>query len=368
MTASEEIDRLVSEVKEDLQLLSLVSPTNLDEQKEKFLQGEVENPEFEYSDPPEELDTFEQELDRLKPPEDEDEAVQELYAKTIDELKTFIGIAKNIGDEEKVREYSKKIWGKPDEETLELAKDTLRYSDRTQESEEYIRASGMKNRVEEVLEDLDVDWDAFYADTTTMRVFPAEERLEIPAGREFTENELERLPVHEIAGHALRGASGAEQPYGIMQSGAGEYKQIEEGITTFLEDAAGLMDTETIRKYAARVIAVDSMLEGDSFRETYEKLTDPDHGEYRVDEDTAWSVTYRAHRAGGLSKDHIYLDLYRKLTDYLEEEEGDLKDLYIGKVNTDDAERLSELEQIREPLYAPHDVVEEAEEYWERDE
>jgi uncharacterized protein (TIGR02421 family) len=364
MTATDEIDRLASTIKDELSLLSLVTPNNLDEQKELFLDGTVENPDFEYSDPPANLDDLEQQLDQVTVP-DTKPPVQEIYQKTIDELKNFIHIAKNIGNHEKVRQYSQKIWGEPSEETVRLAEDTLRYADRTVEDEANIGSAEMKEKIDQILDTLDIDWEAVYADSKTLRVYPSAKQVEIPRDREFTENDIERLPVHEIAGHALRAATGHEQPYKILGSGVGQYNQIEEGITTFLEDIAGLMDTETIRKYAARVIAVDSMLDGDSFRETFEKLHDPDHGGYKIDQDTAWDVTYRAHRAGGLSKDHIYLDLYTKLSEYLEKEEGDLKDLYIGKVNIEDAERLSDLEEIKDPLHTPKELVEEAEEYWE---
>jgi hypothetical protein len=65
---------------------------------------------------------------------------------------------------------------------------------------------------------------------------------------------------------------------------------------------------------------------------------------YEFGEKTAYTITMRTFRGGGLIKDVIYLRGLRELTAYLQEG-GDLEPLFVGKIALHHAPLLEELAQ-----------------------
>ena len=157
-------------------------------------------------------------------------------------------------------------------------------------------------------------------------VYPAEKNITVCGRRKFAEGDDERLAVHEIGVHALRAANGYNQPFSIFGTGLDGYERTEEGLALFAEHETGNTSEEVLRDYAGRVLAVNSVLEGMSFRKTFEMLRD-----YGFSKDQAWDLSVRAHRGGGFIKDHIYLAGYLDVKQY-RESGGDMGMLYVGKI------------------------------------
>ncbi len=89
---------------------------------------------------------------------------------------------------------------------------------------------------------------------------------------------------------------------------------------------------------AVRVIAVDSVIDGAEFKETYRLLTS-EHGFEMRD---AFTVAMRVHRGGGLTKDIVYLRGLVALLDYLSSGHS-LDDMFLGKVTLGYMEIVEEL-------------------------
>jgi len=93
-----------------------------------------------------------------------------------------------------------------------------------------------------------------------------------------------------------------------------------------------------MQKLAARVIAVDSMINHRNFVTTFELLTT----KYNFKPKQAFFICVRVYRGGGLTKDAIYLRGLLKLLDYLKEG-NPLQPLLIGKIRQNYIPVINEL-------------------------
>ncbi|EGQ43856.1 MAG: uncharacterized protein conserved in bacteria [Candidatus Nanosalina sp. J07AB43] len=349
----------------------------------------LEDPEFRYEEGTEDVHKYAR-LDRRLSDLEEDlgdveapEGVKNLYGDTIDEARSLLNIAKTIKNpstdvkgNEVVPEASSEIYGKPSESTISWAEKILEETDPTEDArftEEKYSTGEMVQTLEDTLKEIGMqEWNVATRDKGSVKVNAADQEIKVPEGREFTENETMRLLVHEVGSHALRGGNGVEQKYEVLGAGAGGYHATGEGVALYLEQETGLSNPNTMRKYAARVKSVQSVLDGDDFSETYKM-----NREHGFDHDKAWSMSRRAHRGGGFIKDHIYAEGKRMVEAYVKDEEeledtsgiekyaemdGNLEDLLVGKVSVDQARKLSEMKseyrsEDGESGYTPKDIV-----------
>lgn len=352
-----DLDDRIREIRAGMEFFRAVDPVNEQEQKELFLSGEVDAPEFEYRE--HDVSGLRQELGEL---EDgiEPGPLMELYEDTIDEIGDMLTIIEHRGEDGPVRAASQRIYGRPSEETVELAEDLLRYHDPTATEEKTVSGSELRDRFEAFITGNDLDLAVELKETGNIAVNPASRTIRVPENGSYGEQEAERLILHELCGHGYRALNGSTQDAGILGTGVGDYQKTEEGLNTVMEELSGLSEPGLMAEYAARVLAVDSMLDDDDFRETYELLRDHD-----LDEDLAWTTTMRAYRSGGLAKDHIYLEGNQEVWDWLDNSEDadgvreKIELLYRGKIGIDDAEEYGD--SFRPATYLPHDVLDAAE-------
>ena len=392
------MDRLAQKIRGDVNIYQMISPVNESDEKRRFeqhLHGEpptalegVENevvesitrdtllnsvsldhdvtaeelemldpwtPDFRYSEPGD----YSAETDRINEARETvkssglSEPVEDVYHDTLDEMDALVDIAHGVGNPEAVRDASSRIYGEPSEEALEWARDTLDSVEPGELQEAEFTATQMGESIEAALDTLGMeDWSVSYSEKGVVSVNGANQEIQVPEEREFTENEMKRLLVHEVGTHALRGANGYEQEFEVLGSGAGGYHTAEEGLAFFIEKATGLADPDLERKYAGRVLSVDSVMNGDDLAETYRM-----NRELGFDHDQSWSLATRAHRGGGFIKDHVYGEGYRQVEEYLEDEDGDMGDLMLGKVSIEQGQALSEYEGL-EPKYSPVELLE----------
>ena len=163
----------------------------------------------------------------------------------------------------------------------------------------------------------------------------------IPASR------VEALLQHEVGTHLLTYYNGRAQPFRQLYTGLAGYDELQEGLAVLAEFLVGGLSRPRMRVLAARVIAVKQMIEGASFVETYRTLDrDLDFAQK-----TAFTITMRAYRGGGLTKDAVYLRGLNRLMQYLAKG-GKLEPLYVGKINTSHVPLVKEL-LWRKVLVAP---------------
>jgi uncharacterized protein (TIGR02421 family) len=150
---------------------------------------------------------------------------------------------------------------------------------------------------------------------------------------------LERLDAllhHEIGTHILTWHNGAHQPLRQLQSGLAHYDELQEGIGVLAEYLAGNLSPLRLRTLAARVVAVRLLADGADFAETFDVL----RSGYGFSGRSAFIITTRVFRGGGLTKDVVYLRGLKTLLSYLRED-CSFQELLIGKFS------LSQLPAIR---------------------
>jgi uncharacterized protein (TIGR02421 family) len=143
---------------------------------------------------------------------------------------------------------------------------------------------------------------------------------------------------HEVGTHILTFYNGQSQPFRLLHTGSAGYEELQEGVAVLAEYLVGGLSRPRLRLLAGRVLAVDRMVSGAGFIETFRML----HDDYEFSQKTAYTISMRVHRGGGLTKDVVYLRGVNRLLNLLAEG-AQLADLLIGKISFDDTEVIEEL-------------------------
>jgi hypothetical protein len=122
-------------------------------------------------------------------------------------------------------------------------------------------------------------------------------------------------------------------------------------LAVLAEYLVGGLSRSRMRVLAARVVAAKQLLDDASFVDTFRVV----NRNLAFSQRTAYTITMRIYRGGGLTKDAVYLRGLLQILRYLREG-GDLEPLYIGKVASAHLPliaELSEREIIKPPALRP---------------
>ncbi len=167
----------------------------------------------------------------------------------------------------------------------------------------------------------------------------------------FPKNRIEALLHHEIGTHILTYTNGKAQPFMQLHTGLRGYDEMQEGLAVLSEYLCGGITSARLRILAARVIAVNMLCEGASFGDVFKRLCD----EYDFGEKSAFTVTVRVFRGGGLTKDAVYLRGLVEVLGYLHGN-GPLEPLFVGKIAAEHIPLVEELQHrgiLKEPPLMP---------------
>ncbi|MEV4689048.1 flavohemoglobin expression-modulating QEGLA motif protein [Microbacterium sp. LWH3-1.2] len=153
------------------------------------------------------------------------------------------------------------------------------------------------------------------------------------------------LLQHEVGTHLVTQVNGLAQPIRMLGAGLAHYDETQEGLAVLAEIACGGLTASRLRQLAARVVAVHALVGGASFVETHRLLTG--HG---LPAGSAYSVAMRVYRAGGFTKDAIYLRGLLALLDHVARG-GALDLLFLGKFSLEDLPLVQDL--AKRGLLAP---------------
>jgi uncharacterized protein (TIGR02421 family) len=150
---------------------------------------------------------------------------------------------------------------------------------------------------------------------------------------------VEALLQHEVGTHVVTYANGRAQPFRQLCVGLPDYEELQEGLGVLAEYLVGGLTRPRLRLLAARVLAVQHMLEGATFQEVFRTLD----REHFFEQRTAFTIAMRVFRGGGLTKDIVYLRGLDELLTYLGGG-GDIEPLLIGKLGPDHIGMIKELQ------------------------
>lgn len=216
-------------------------------------------------------------------------------------------------------------------------------------------ADEFRARVEQELDhyrsqhvDLDV---AVEIRTDSTGVMVADGRVMIAPTVAVPEARVNALLQHEVGTHVVTHVNGAHQPLRLLGAGLAGYDETQEGLAVFAEYLAGGLTARRLRQLAARVVAVHQMTDGASFPAVHRGLV-----ECGVARTEAFTITARVFRAGGLTKDAVYLRGLRSILTHIGAG-GPLDSLLVGKMSLTDVPHVEELRErgvLDDPLLRPH--------------
>ena len=169
----------------------------------------------------------------------------------------------------------------------------------------------------------------------------------------FCEDRIEELIIHEIETHILTAENGKLQPYEILNRGSANYLTTQEGLAMYnVEKQRNKKFTEN-SKALGHVVAIYEAMHN-SFSKVYSKLVS-----YGFTKEQAFRSTVKAKRGfndtgkpGAFTKDYLYFKGYFEIKKFIEDG-GKIEDLYIGKFNISDIEKIKRINGIRPAKLLP---------------
>ncbi|HET6628203.1 MAG TPA: tyrosine/phenylalanine carboxypeptidase domain-containing protein [Woeseiaceae bacterium] len=178
------------------------------------------------------------------------------------------------------------------------------------------------------------------SDDITAGLMVSKGKLLITEDLRLPRDRLDALLHHEVGTHILTFHNGGHQPLRQLQFGLAHYDELQEGLGVLAEYLAGNLSPRRLRTLAARVVAVRLLTDGASFPDVFDAL----RSQHGFGGRSAFVITARAFRGGGLTKDVVYLRGLRDLIEYLREGH-DFGHLFIGKFSLSELPALRKLRQ-----------------------
>ncbi len=329
-------DQQLSEVSQSFDFVLQTAPLNTAMAWEEFAEsGFSSTPKLYYRplpyDPAElKRRLFEIPMDRI-----EDVTLIELFEQQQDHLDRQLTALKNI-DTKSFFYDSVQLYGIPDAELLHLARSVLsraaHCAGRGKATPESIGAAEIVAAARDQIDAYRQVSPAFVAavelrNDLASGLMVAKDRLLVSQTATVSRETLEALLHHEVGTHLLTFVNGKQQPFQQLYAGLAGYEELQEGLAVLAEFLAGGLTAARLRTLACRVLAVQALVDGESFLNTFRLLHDEHHQPAR----SAFMTTLRVFRGGGLTKDAIYLRGLRELAAYLRKGH-DLEPLYVGKI------------------------------------
>jgi uncharacterized protein (TIGR02421 family) len=341
-----DIDANLHRLVKSIELLNYVNPMNIAAEKKKFFAAKYHyQPNFNY--PKIRFNGyklhrlfFSQRLERI-----EDASIRQLYEDIIYEYSGLIECIETIGQGRKFYFNSLKSFGTPTEKDLDNAKFILRFEDSKDNLDLVPRYDAEAARV--VFEEFSKRYDFNYHIKISKNLSAAAmvlnntQTLVLRKTHKYSKNQLDVLTNHEIGVHMVTTFNGLLQPLKVFSNGFPNNVETQEGLAVYAEFMSGSLTIERLKELAFRVIAVDSLIKGYQFSDTFDLL----HRHYKLNRDKAFAITLRVHRGGGFTKDHLYLRGLKKVYNHAKNGK-DLGVLLMGKVCMDYVPTILKLQDL----------------------
>lgn len=334
------VDRALAQLSESFSFLLHITPVDAEDVKQEFLAGSVSDPVFTYRHLSDEPAVLEQELANIDVTAVEDTTLAHLLRAKHRELGLQLEMLK-ARDTDDFLALSIELYGGVSPSLWQHAEQVLTHIDHVEPVSEPVDA-------EEFLR-LALDEIAYYREQDPGIEMHAEIRTDVNGvmvsgdtlliGRESVvqRRRAAALLHHEVGTHLVTHVNGSAQPVRVLGTGLAGYDETQEGLAVLGEVACGGLTPFRLRQLAARVLTVHRMVDGASFAEAHQALVDAG-----IPPGSAFTTVMRIYRAGGTTKDAIYLrgvvDLLAHLAD-----DGDLDLLWRGKFSLQDLPLIAEL-------------------------
>ncbi len=335
------IDEDLSAVAAAFDPLLLVTPVNSDAAWNAFQSGHCKTaPKFFYRPVPIDPPSLKRKLYSVPMDRIEDPTLHRFFDSKRVELDRFLNLLEDRETDRFVLSCQQ-IFGAPDDELVSLAEKILK---RVKSHTPDDKASASLG-AEEVAVAARADLSAYGFKPEDVEIRDDVPGLMVSRGRfligrhaRVAERRLRATLDHEIGVHVVTYRNGVHQTFTQLRVGMAGYEDLQEGLAVFAEHCTGGLSRPRLRQIAGRVLAVKSVLDGDSFLNTFKVL----HDEHEFNMRTAFFMAMRSHRGGGFTKDIVYLRGLRFVIGHLLEGH-DIVPLLAGKVSHDHLDVIEEL-------------------------
>lgn len=340
-----EVDKNLDILIRKIDLLNYLNPLNVEQEKRKFFLSKFnDNPDFKYRKVqfnPFQLqrEFFSQRLEDI-----EDEEIRKLYHDSIYEYSGLVQCIASVGKGKKFFYNSLRVFGTPQEKDVKNAKFILHFHKEedaeemvprynADEAQAFFHAFGEKHG-------LSFKTKQTNSITAAAMSLNASKTLMVQKNHKFSDNDLKVLANHEVGVHMLTTFNALDQPLRIFSHGFANNTLTQDGLAVFSEYMSDSLSLKRVKELAYRVLASDSLIKGYSFSDTFDLL----YNQYKLDKNTAWSITLRSHRGGGFTKDYLYLAGLKKIYDYFSKGK-DLRLLLSGKVSMENTALIEKMKE-----------------------
>lgn len=349
-----ELDAKIYAFDKKFDILKHILPQNLTEENKKFLEkynnGIKYNPIYVYNEIDiESLEEYNKYFQNVTIP---DSLIGKIYKEYVSYIIDKIKFIRGIGNSYLVTENSIKLYGRPNKDLVNSAKEVLERGQLSKtSSNKFYNASVLKEAfVKRLLENNIENYEVLLTDkiVSKVNIDYVNQKVYINENVLFSEADIKRLVVHEIDTHVKRVENGRKQKYKIFTYGFPKSLETEEGLAIFNEVKENVVDEEMYRVYAARIVAVDMAINS-SFYDIFEYLL-----KY-IDQNEALIIVSEVKRGisntlekGAFVKEAIYFSGYNRIKNELKN--SDLSVLYCGLIGIDDITNIKKLESQEEVI------------------
>ena len=353
------IDKQLADISSSFDYLLQVTPVNANEAWTKFKRHRFERqPIFRYRPHAVDPALLKRQLWNIRVERVEDPTLQHLFREKRKELDTQITMLGNMNKPGFLL-GSLQLYGGLDAQLVATAKTLLEKispHSREKTGQQKLDAQAFASYARTEIKSYQQELPGFDAkvrvQSNIVGLMVSHGHLLIGADLKISQNRAEALLAHEVGVHILTYFNGQAQPFHLLRSGLAGYEELQEGLAVLAEYLVGGLSKPRLRLLAARVIAANNLIEGATFIDTFQTLK----GLFGFKQLTAFKIALRIYRAGGLTKDAVYLRGLLKLLAYLQN--GPLDDLfYVGKIAMDHLPIIEELQRrnvLTPPTLRPH--------------
>lgn len=322
------------------------TPTNLEEEKIKFLESDTYNPVFKYKIVRNSNEQVLAELSQVQEVVGVDPRISEFYLELIKEKSRSHKLMMAVGKNEAFTDIAIEKYGRISPILFRNACRAIRgivnnYKFLDEEkvaAQEYLEYDDIKKAFEKVLEYLGLtDWKLEKSKKIAkngVKMGIKRKRIYVDPGIKKRSLELRKTIVHEVGTHLLRSVNGDNTGYDVFsKANVPAYLDVEEGLAMYNEELMGVMTQKDLVKRAIFVWAI-SIGVNMSFRDLYNAVLAV------LPRKEAFDVCYRVKRGMGdtsqpgiYPKDIVYFRGFRRIRKKILENSSLYGYLYVGKIS-----------------------------------
>jgi alpha-L-glutamate ligase-like protein len=345
-----QVDHQIFQVMKQIKILSLLRPTNLDQEISKFEADTTYNPQFEYKNITETTIPL---LDTLANIKVDNSELGLIFKAKIQELNTTIDLVNHIGTDY-FSQISEKLYPHPTQAEVQIAKILYTNKQKLKQGHkvykdkkvaklfnDFLKKSNLNNWKVQIKENMIGNCSVNKSNT-----------IFIKKGSRFHETRVKKLIAHEIETHIFTAENGKRQPYKIFQYGTANFLETQEGLAIYNQEKTLGYD-ENHYFAAINLLTCDLVLKH-GFAESYKLLV-----EKGIKPKKAIKFILKTKRGmgdtskpGGFAKQAIYTRGALKIDDFVKKG-GKLSELYIGKISLDILDDCKKISSLNPPIFIP---------------